>query len=53
MILLDDLIDGGGTFLGICEKLKELNPSELALVVTHAIQEEGLRKSAKYTIKCL
>lgn len=47
MILLDDLIDGGGTFLGICEKLKELNPSELALVVTHAIQEEGLRKVSK------
>lgn len=47
MILLDDLIYGGGTFLGICEKLKELNPSELALVVTHAIQEEGLRKVSK------
>lgn len=28
-------------------KLKELNPSELALVVTHAIQEEGLRKVSK------
>lgn len=47
IILLDDLIDGGGTFLGIYEKLKELNPSELGLVITHAIQEEGLRKVSK------
>lgn len=47
ILLCDDLCDGGGTFLGIHEKLKELNPGEIELMVTHAIQEEGIRKVAK------
>lgn len=45
--LVDDLCDGGGTFLGLAEKLRELNPVSLNLVVTHAIQTDGLSKVSK------
>lgn len=45
--LVDDLCDGGGTFLGLAEKLRELNPESLNLMVTHAIQPEGLAKVSK------
>lgn len=53
IVLMDDLIDGGGTFVGIHEKLKDLNPSEIYLVVTHAIQEKGLRRVSKAFDKVL
>lgn len=47
IVVIDDLCDGGGTFVGIAELLrKELAPKELVLVVTHAVQEAGLRKVA-------
>lgn len=47
IVVIDDLCDGGGTFIGIAELLrKELSPKELVLVVTHAVQEAGLRKVA-------
>jgi ribose-phosphate pyrophosphokinase len=47
IVVIDDLCDGGGTFIGIAELLrKELAPKELVLVVTHAVQEAGLRKVA-------
>lgn len=47
IVVFDDLCDGGGTFVGIAELLrKELAPKELVLVVTHAVQEAGLRKVA-------
>lgn len=42
--LIDDLCDGGGTFLGLAEKLRELNPKSLNLMITHSIQSEGLVK---------
>ena len=48
ILVVDDLCDGGGTFIGISEKLrKELRPSELSLFVTHAIQKQGIEKVAK------
>jgi ribose-phosphate pyrophosphokinase len=47
IVVIDDLCDGGGTFVGIAELLrKELAPKELVLVVTHAVQEAGLKKVA-------
>lgn len=47
IVVYDDLCDGGGTFIGIAELLrKEFAPKELVLVVTHAVQEAGLRKVA-------
>ena len=45
--VIDDLCDGGGTFIGIGNLLKEeLDPENLILSVTHAIQQKGLEKVA-------
>lgn len=45
--VIDDLCDGGGTFIGIGNLLKEeLDPENLILNVTHAIQQKGLEKVA-------
>ena len=43
--VIDDLCDGGGTFIGIAQKLRELDPSvKLSIKITHAIQSQGLQK---------
>ncbi len=47
ILLKDDLCDGGGTFLGLAGLLRELNPTELAIQITHAIQQQGIEKLAK------
>ena len=46
IIVVDDLCDGGGTFIGIAHKLLELNPKKLILAVTHAVQKEGIERVA-------
>lgn len=47
ILVLDDLCDGGGTFLGLAEKIKEtFNPASLSLAVTHAVQFKGIEKVA-------
>lgn len=46
LIVIDDLCDGGSTFLAIHPKLKELGSSEVNLIITHSIQLEGLKKVA-------
>lgn len=40
-IIIDDLCDGGGTFLAIADQIQ---PSHLTLMVTHGIFSKGLRK---------
>jgi len=40
-IIVDDICDGGGTFLGIAEELKKKNAGDLYLVVTHGIFSKG------------
>lgn len=47
LVLLDDLCDGGGTFLGLAPKLRELAPKSISLLVTHAIQLDGIKKVAQ------
>lgn len=42
--VIDDLCDGGGTFVGLAPKLRELNPTKLRLVVTHAVQLNGIKR---------
>ena len=42
IIVIDDLCDGGGTFIGIASKLRELKPRKLTLAITHAVQKEGI-----------
>ena len=47
VIVADDLCDGGGTFVGIAEKIRELNPYSLVLAVVHAVQRSGIERVAK------
>lgn len=43
--VIDDLCDGGGTFIGIAQKLRELDPNvQLSIKITHTIQPQGLQK---------
>ena len=46
LLVIDDLCDGGGTFVGLAPKLRELRPKSLSLAVTHAIQKQGIEKVA-------
>lgn len=45
--VVDDLCDGGGTFIGLAPKLRELNPTKMRLVVTHAVQLNGIKRVAE------
>ncbi len=46
IIVVDDLCDGGGTFVGIASKLRELKPKKLTLAITHAVQRAGIDRVA-------
>lgn len=41
VIILDDLADGAGTFIGLAKKLKERGASEVGLYVTHGLFTKG------------
>jgi phosphoribosylpyrophosphate synthetase len=45
--VIDDLCDGGGTFVGLAPKLRELNPTKLRLAITHAVQLNGIERVAE------
>ena len=47
IIIVDDICDGGGTFLGLAEKILEKNPKTLTLVVTHGLFTKGFDALAK------
>lgn len=47
LLVIDDLCDGGGTFVGLAPKLRELQPKSLSLVVTHAVQLNGIKRVAE------
>jgi len=40
-LIVDDICDGGGTFLGIAEKLKEKGAKRLFLYTTHGLYTKG------------
>jgi ribose-phosphate pyrophosphokinase len=42
-LILDDICDGGGTFVGLSGKLKEAGANDVYLFVTHAIMSKGVR----------
>lgn len=44
LIVIDDLCDGGGTFMAIAPELKKYEAKEVDLVITHSIQLDGLKK---------
>ncbi len=41
-VIVDDICDGGGTFLGLAEVLKEKKAGKLSLVVGHGIFSKGV-----------
>lgn len=41
-LIVDDICDGGGTFLGLAEELKKKNAGDLYLFVTHGIFSKGI-----------
>lgn len=41
-LIVDDICDGGGTFIGIAEELKKKNAGKLYLYVTHGIFSKGI-----------
>lgn len=47
LIVVDDICDGGGTFLALADVLKQYEFSELSLMITHSIQLAGLEKVSK------
>lgn len=46
LLMIDDLCDGGGTFVGLAPKIRELKPKSLSLLVTHAVQRTGIESVA-------
>ena len=47
--VIDDLCDGGGTFCGIADQLKELRPNfHRTLAITHAVAARGIYKVLDY-----
>lgn len=41
ILIIDDIIDGGATFITLIEKLKEHKPKSIALYATHGIFSKG------------
>jgi len=42
-LIVDDICDGGGTFIGLAKKLKEKNVGKLYLAVSHGIFSQGFK----------
>lgn len=42
--IVDDICDGGGTFIGLAEELKKKNVGDLYLIVSHGIFSQGFKK---------
>lgn len=43
LVVMDDLCDAGGTFVGIADKIREVNPDrKLAIYVTHMVNPKGI-----------
>lgn len=43
-LIVDDICDGGGTFLGLAEELKSKNAGNLYLAITHGIFNKGFEE---------
>lgn len=46
-VIVDDICDGGGTFLGLAKALKEKNAGKLSLIVSHGIFSKGVKELQK------
>ncbi|WP_440881462.1 ribose-phosphate diphosphokinase [Tenacibaculum sp. C7A-26P2] len=47
-LIVDDICDGGGTFLGLAKELKAKNAGKLYLAVSHGIFSKGFDSLEKY-----
>lgn len=47
-LIVDDICDGGGTFMGLAEELQQSNVGELFLAVSHGIFSKGTQELDKY-----
>ncbi|WP_428740780.1 ribose-phosphate diphosphokinase [Tenacibaculum sp.] len=47
-LIVDDICDGGGTFLGLAKELKAKNAGNLYLVVSHGIFSKGFEELEKH-----
>lgn len=50
-LIVDDICDGGGTFLGLAKELKAKNAGNLYLAVSHGIFSKGFDELEKYFTK--
>jgi ribose-phosphate pyrophosphokinase len=41
-LIVDDICDGGGTFVGLTAELRKLNPESVSLAVSHGIFSKGV-----------
>lgn len=51
LLILDDICDGGATFIALAQKLKEGGAREINLYVTNGIFSRGIDELAKYFTK--
>lgn len=47
-LVVDDICDGGGTFMGLAAELKKKNAGKLYLAVSHGIFSKGLEALSEY-----
>lgn len=47
-IIVDDICDGGGTFMGLAEELKKKNAGDLYLIVSHGIFSKRFKELSKH-----
>ena len=50
-VLVDDICDGGGTFIGLAKELKRKGAGDLILIVTHGIFSRGSSELREYFSK--
>lgn len=50
-LIVDDICDGGGTFIGLAEALQQKNAGKLYLAVTHGIFSKGFDQLDQYYTK--
>lgn len=47
-LIVDDICDGGGTFIGLAQALKNTNAGKLYLAISHGIFSKGLEELSNY-----
>ncbi len=48
VLVIDDICDGGGTFIEIAKEMEKYNPRSMNLMVTHGIFSKGLDELKRY-----